>query len=245
MRRVWAAWFCVGVLCNMGCAGEIGDDPAGESEELPDEVLEDPESEDAPVETIEPEPVSLSQSTGSAVVDANVNCRYGDNGPNAGSSHFRVLDTAAVGGAGTVVEAILPIEVASSPDGVLPATLRIHRLTGDVTKGEFDLLAEETFDVMDQTLGEVRVPISASFAAGESLVVEAAIADGGQVSNFRFGYNLEAQSGPTYMASDDCGLALPVDLATLDNPFAAGETFAANSWLVTLVAEPAAAGSVP
>jgi hypothetical protein len=190
----------------------------------------------APDAATEAEVVVLSQSTGNPVVNANVNCRYGEQGPHADTRHFRVFPAATIGGS-TVTEVVLPIEVAESPEGVQPATLKFHRLTGDILGGEFELISETAFDVPDQTLGEVRVPVAIDVAAQDAIVVEVAMGDGAQERNLRFGYNLEAQTGPTYYASDTCGRLLPVDLATLDNPFVAGATFAANSWLVSLTTE--------
>jgi hypothetical protein len=182
------------------------------------------------------ETIVLSQSTGGPVANANVNCRYGEQGPHADTRHFRVFPAADIGGS-TITEAILPIEVADSPAGIQPALLKFHRLTGDILGGEFELLSETAFDVVNQTLGEVRVPVEIEVAPGDAIVIEVSMNDGAQQRNLRFGHNLEAQTAPTYYASDTCGRLLPVDLASLDNPFEAGATFAANSWLVSLTTE--------
>ena len=178
----------------------------------------------------------LSQSTGSPVINANVNCRYGEQGPNADTRHFRVFPAATIGGS-TITEAVLPIEVADSPQGPQPATLKFHRLTGDILAGGFELISETAFVVPNQTLGEVRVPVSVEVAVDDTIVIEVSMGDGAQQRNLRFGHNLEAQTGPTYYASDTCGQAQPIDLASLDNPFVAGATFAAHSWLVSLTTE--------
>ena len=178
----------------------------------------------------------LSQGMGAPVVNANVNCRYGEQGSHAATSHFRVFPAASIGGS-TITEALLPIEIAESPGGAQPATLRIHKLTGDILMGEFELLSEVPFDVYNQSLGEVKVPVNVVVGQGDSIVVEVSVVDGEQVRNLRFGHNLEAQTGKTYYASTDCGQALPVDLATLDNPFVQGATFAPNSWLFSLTIE--------
>ena len=182
------------------------------------------------------EVVVLSQGTGTPVANANVNCRYGEQGPHADTRHFRLFPAASIGGS-TITEATLPIEIAVSPEGLQPATLKVHRLTGNILNGEFELLVEVPFTVPDQTLGEVRVPLSLEVAQDDSIVLEVSMADGLQERNLRFGYNLQAQTGATYYASDTCGQALPIDLATLDNPFVPGQTFAPNSWLVSLTTE--------
>jgi hypothetical protein len=196
------------------------------------------ERPDADVTPAEPQLVVtvLSLGTGNPVINANVNCRYGEQGPNADTRHFRVFPAAMIGGS-TITEAILPIEVADSAQGPQPATLKFHRLTGDILAGEFELISETPFVVPNQTLGEVRVPVALEVALLDTIVIEVSMADGNQQRNLRFGHNLEAQTGPTYYASDACGQAQPKDLATLDNPFVAGATFAANSWLVSLTTE--------
>ena len=83
----------------------------------------------------------------------------------------------------------------------------------------------------------MRVPVNVTVATDDAIVLEISMGDGAQQRNLRLGYNLEAQTAPTYYASDTCGQLLPIDLATLDNPFIAGQTFAANSWLVSLTTE--------
>ncbi len=233
MKWLVTTAFIVGACStSVSGPGDInGVDPTG-ADAAP--IVEDPDA-GAPDE---PELVVtvLSQGTGTPVVNANVNCRYGEQGPNADTRHFRTFPATSIGGS-TITEVVLPIEVADSPEGTQPATLKLHRLTGDILNGEFELLSEIPFDVPDQGIGEVRVPVAVEVAAADAIVVEVAMADGAQQRNLRFGYNLEAQSGPTYYASTACGQALPLDLATLDNPFVAGATFAANSWLVSLTTE--------
>jgi hypothetical protein len=184
----------------------------------------------------EPEILTLTQGTGAPVADANVNCRYGPTGPHTDTSHFRLFPAASIGGS-RITEAILPIEVATSPEGTQPATLTLHKLTGDILNGEFVPISEAPFEVPDQVLGEVRVPLNVAVAAGDSIVLEVSMADGAEVRNLRFGYNLEAQTAPTYYASAPCGNLLPIDLATLENPTVEGQTFAANAWLVSLTIE--------
>ena len=127
--------------------------------------------------------------------------------------------------------------MADSPAGLQPATLKFHRLTGDILAGGFELISETPFSVPDQALGEVKVPVDIDVAEADAIVVEVSMGDGAQQRNLRFGHNLEAQTGPTYYASDTCGNLNPVDLATLNNPFVPGTTFAANSWLVSLTTE--------
>ncbi len=190
---------------------------------------------DAQVET-EPETLTLTLSTGQPVVDANINCRYGEQGPNAATQHFRVFPASDISNS-RIVEAILPIEVADSPEGTQPATIKFYRLTGDIEAGEFEPISELTFDVPNQGLGEVRVPLNIAIPEDTDVVVEVAMADGEQERNLRFGHNLEAQTGPTYYASETCGPQQPIDLANLDNPFEEGETFAAHSWLISLTVE--------
>lgn len=218
--------------CSTTIGGAMDDESsaadAGASVVQPDA---EPVEEDPQLETI-----ILSQGTGAPVANANVNCRYGEQGPNADTRHFRVFPAASIGGS-TITEATLPIEIAESPDGLQAASLKVHRLTGDILAGEFELLSEVPFDVPNQTLGEVRVPLQIVIAQGEAVVLEVAMADGEQLRNLRFGYNLEPQTGPTYFASDACGQLLPIDLVTLANPFVEGATFAANSWLVSLTTE--------
>ncbi len=195
----------------------------------------DQEADATPVDE-EPEILTLTQGTGTPVANANVNCRYGEQGPHADTRHFRVFPATSIGGS-RITEAILPIEVADSPDGSQPATLKLHRLTGDILNGEFVPISEAPFDVPNQTLGEVRVPLNVAVADDESIVVEVTMTDGEQLRNLRFGHNLEAQTAPTYYASESCGQLLPIDLASLDNPFIPGQTFAPNSWLVSLTIE--------
>lgn len=189
-----------------------------------------------PLEEPQLETIVLRQGTGTPVANANVNCRYGEQGPNADTRHLRVFPAVSIGGS-KITEATLPIEIAESPGGIQPATLKVHRLTGDILAGEFELLAEVPFEVPDQVLGEVRVPLDVDIAQADAVVIEVAMADGEQLRNLRFGYNLEPQTAPTYYASNTCGQLLPLDLATLANPFVQGATFAANSWLVSVTTE--------
>lgn len=207
------------------------DDPTGADAARPTVVPDGGTPEEPQLQTI-----VLTQGTGNPVANTNVNCRYGENGPNADTRHFRVFAATEIGGA-KITEVTLPIEIAASQIGSQPATLKFHRLTGDILAGGFELLSETPFVVPDQTLGEVKVPVVLEVAQADAIVVEVSMADGEQQRNLRFGHNLEAQTGPTYYASDTCGNLNPVDLATLNNPFVAGTTFAANSWLVSLTTE--------
>ncbi len=219
-----------------GCSSTIGgnaDDEEGVGS-FADARPQTNEPDATPIE--EPQIQTLTQSTGGPVANANVNCRYGEQGPHTDTRHFRLFPAASIGGS-RITEAVLPIEVATSPEGTQSATLTLHRLTGDVLNGEFVPISEATFAVPDQTLGEVRVPLNVAVAVDDSIVLEISMDDGQEIRNLRFGHNLEAQTGPTYLASGSCGLDVPIDIATLNNPFVEGETFAANSWLVSLTIE--------
>lgn len=228
------------------CSGEIGGPapvdnlpgPDVEGDPTPRSGAPDAAPEEPDAAPPEPTLTNLTQSSGDVVADANINCRYDVNGFNASTQHFRTLPTDTVTGSVRLVEAILPIESATSPEGVQSAILHLHRLTGEIALGEYELLGSAVFEVPDQTLGQVSVELDIEFAAGDTLVVEVATSDGETVRDLRFGHNREPQDSPTYVASSDCGITLPLDIATIEDPANPGTfPFATNSWLVTLVAE--------
>ena len=81
----------------------------------------------------------------------------------------------------------------------------------------------------------MRVPLDFEVAEDESIMLEVSMTAGEQLRNFRFGHNWETQTGASYYASDTRGELPPWDLATLDNQVIPGETFAPNSWFVSLM----------
>lgn len=239
--RFGGAWVVGAALlgaCSNTVAGDTGGDSvlAADAGSSGEGLRADASTTDAsPGE--EPEIEVLSQSGGAPVADANVNCRYGPEGPHTNSQHFRVFPASSIGGT-RITEAVFPIEIAESPTGTQSATVKFHRLIGDIVAGEYEPISELTFEVPDTILGEVRIPLNLFIAADVSVVVEVAMGDGEQERNLRFGHNFEAQTAPTYYASSVCGpQLLPIDLANLNNPFEPGQTFAAHSWLVSLTVE--------
>lgn len=233
------AWFAGAALLLGACSSTVaGDATGGDSAPTADSGSGGGggiQADASPVDQ-EPETEVLSLSGGLPVANANVNCRYGAEGPHTNSQHFRIFPASSIGGT-RITEAVFPIEIAESPTGAQPATVKFHRLTGDILAGQYEPISELTFSVPDTILGEVRVPLNVAIAEDVSVVIEVTMGDGEQERNLRFGHNLEAQSGPTYYASSVCGPDLPVDLASLDNSFEPGQTFAAHSWLVSLTVE--------
>tara|TARA_R110002096_G_scaffold436021_1_gene665181 strand:+ start:36893 stop:37660 length:768 start_codon:yes stop_codon:yes gene_type:complete len=184
------------------------------------------------------ETATISHSMGALADDTNVNCRLNDpQETHLDTRHFRVFTAESAIGGSRIIEAILPIELAQAPEGMQPATIKFHKLTGSILSGSFVELSSTPFIVPNQVLGEVRVPLNFDVALGDAIVVEVSIPDGQEERSLRMGYNLQPQTGPSYIASNGCGQAQPVDVASLDDPNNPGQTLSANSWLISLVVE--------
>jgi hypothetical protein len=108
--------------------------------------------------------------------------------------------------------------------GMQPANIRLHSIvTGaPLTYGAMTLLRDEPIMIVDQTLTIVSTPLTAPVAvpAGRDIVVEIFLPDGIVAQNRYFpGSNGMGQSGPSFLASPNCGTPEPTDLALLGAGF--------------------------
>jgi hypothetical protein len=157
-----------------------------------------------------------------------VSCNAG--GLHTNNSYLRVFDLVADFGINVninITSVDVGIETATAgTGGIQPATINIYTLSGPFIFANLTLIATQAINVADQSLSILNVPISASIPAGSVLVVEVFTPDGQANGNsFFIGANGLGQTGPSYLAALDCGIAEPTSTADIGFP---GDMFVMN-----------------
>ncbi len=157
-----------------------------------------------------PTPTTISQSTSMTVASgSSVACGYGG-GITADGHYYRsfVLSNYGITTAWNVTNVTFGIESANGPDQ--PITVKLYTTNQPFPTGfpgSLTLLASKILNIPAQSLTLVNVPMIAAVPAGSELVLEIYSPDGFNTSNgFYMGANGLGQSGPSYIASDSCGI---------------------------------------
>jgi len=164
-------------------------------------------------------PVTLTHSNSMGLEAATgIACQSGFGDKK--NSWYRVFDLPAMGidGAVDVSQVTFGVQEASAGDGSQPVTVKLHRLQGDFVVANLTQIGTAKVIVPDEELTIVNVPITASIAAGSTLVAEITVPNGEARGDFFFpGANSAGQTGPTYVKSE-CGGPQPEDAADIGFP---------------------------
>jgi len=171
---------------------------------------------------IRPEGVyAITHSLSQNVLSGNsVSCN--DGVAHTDNSYIRVFDLAAFGITEyfDVQQVEVGIEEAIAGSGsVQPGVINLYTLSGPLAWANMTLIGSATFDVADQALTVINVPIAGTAPARSVLVVEFFTPSGQAVGNSLFvGSNNLGQTAPTYLAAADCGIAEPMDTTAIGFP---------------------------
>lgn len=168
-------------------------------------------------------PVSIQQTASQVPVAGSVSCNAG--GIHTDNSYWRAYNLAplALSGAMNVNSIQVGVEQAvAGSGGAQPGVIRLYtQTTGTFPGGTRTLVYTQNFSIPDQNLSTMTVPMAAppSVPANAVLIVELFTPDGSGSSNsFFIGSNNSAQTGPSYISADDCGITTPTDIATIGFP---------------------------
>jgi len=164
-------------------------------------------------------PVTLTHSNSMALVaETGVTCQSGFGDKK--NSWYRVFDLPAMGvdGALDIDQVTFGVQEASAGDGNQAVTVKLHRLQGEFVVANLTQIGTAKVTVPDEELTLVDVPITASIAAGSTLVAEITVPNGEVRGDYFFpGANSAGQTGPTYVKSE-CGGPQPEDAADIGFP---------------------------
>lgn len=175
----------------------------------------------APVGVDNCEPV-VTQSLSQSILGGNsVSCNAG--GLHTNNSYMRVFDLPALGYTNDfyINSVDVGIEQALGAGGSQPATVNLYSLAGPLTFANLTLLATEAVTVADQTLSVLNIPLTSQLTvpAGTVLVVEFFTPDGQGAGHSLFvGSNNLGQTGDSYLAAADCGIAQPTATSVIGFP---------------------------
>ncbi|HEX5089091.1 MAG TPA: hypothetical protein VFV89_14885 [Nocardioides sp.] len=124
------------------------------------------------------------------------------------------------GGGITISSVTMGVEIADSGDNNVPGSFNVYALdhTADLTRANLGApLASVTVNYSNGTLDthSVTAPVTATIPAGKDLVIEAAIDEATDDEVFFPGANEAAELGPTFLASEGCGITDPVTMGDI------------------------------
>jgi hypothetical protein len=176
--------------------------------------------------TLNPASQTITQSVDPSTITSlnSVSCNAG--GIHTDNSYLRAFDLDSFGltSGFNVTEVEIGIETAASGSGTgQPMTVNLYQWDG-VSAFTFanlipGLVGTATVNVPDQALSLFTIPVAGSVAGGQYLVVEIFTPDGTAGNNSLFiGSNAAGQTGPSYLAAVDCGVAEPTNTAAIGFP---------------------------
>lgn len=165
-------------------------------------------------------PLLLTQTTSQIpVTPSTVSCNGVSN--HSENSYYREYGSAALPRGLDVCAVELAIELSDAGDPATsqPLTINLYRQTGGAFPGGTRTqIGTATVQVPDGLRG-FNVPVTGQVPPGQSLVVEAFLADGRSTGNLLFlGSNGAGESAPTFLRAPDCGVSTPVTVASLSFP---------------------------
>jgi hypothetical protein len=166
--------------------------------------------------------LTLTQSLSQTITDLNSIACTDLNGFTSDNSYIRVfnLDDHGVTGSFAVSSVDIGIEYADDGGGTgQPIEVYLYTLDGALSFANMTLIGSASYTITDQVLTIVNLPVSGVAPAHSQLVVEIYIPNGIADSHFFWpGSNAEGQTAPSYLASVDCLLTDPIDIADLGFP---------------------------
>jgi hypothetical protein len=234
IHRILLASVCLAALpsgCAKGMAGGDGDDTGDDTGDGTGDGIDQPDASvvDRPDAAGHQDPPDAGDTGGGEVTithsnsmaleaGTGVTCQsdFGDKK----NSWYRVFDLPAMGitGAVDVDQVTFGVQEATTGNGSMAVTVKLHRLQGDFVVANLTLLGSAKAIVPDETLTLVDLPISVSVPAGSTLVAEITVPNGEFRGDYFFpGANSAGQSGPTYIKAE-CGASQPTDVTDLGFP---------------------------
>jgi len=167
-------------------------------------------------------PFSITQSLSQAITPLNsVSCNAG--GLHAANSYLRAFQLGALGPY-TVTNIEFGIEGAVGAGGVQPATINLYSspvLPGPTfTIASLTLLSTTNIAIPDQAQTVTSGPVTPAVLPSNSVLVVEIFTPNGQVAGHSFfiGSNSAGETGPSYLAAADCGIANPTSIALVGFP---------------------------
>lgn len=175
-------------------------------------------------------PAQITQNTSSTIITTNsVNCPNGDN------HYWRRFDLDGQHGISNILDVSsvdFGVAAARAPSGSVPVEVRVYSIANadSFVHSNLTLLGSAAYNVPNTTGTAVmpNVAVTGSInGSSHDLVVEiyAALPFQAGVQGFLYGYNKDAQTGPSYLSSpaippNGCNLSEPTDLAAINVAFA-------------------------
>jgi len=165
--------------------------------------------------------VTITHSVSQEIMSGNsVSCNGG--GGHTDNSYLRVftLSDFGINSDFTITNVEIGIETAvAGGGGNQPATVNLYTLEGPLLWANLTLIGSAPVVVTDQALTIINMPVNGVALAGSTLVVEFFTPNGQLDGNLLFvGSNNLGQTGLTYLAAVDCGVAEPTDTADIGFP---------------------------
>ncbi len=160
--------------------------------------------------------VVLTHSVSQEVINGNsVACSGG--GITTQNSYWRSFNLPDFGITGdfSVSSVEIGIEIAEGAGGTQPLTVNLYTSNPAFPGGVRTLIGTQNFNLPDQALTVVSLPVTAEVPPGSELVVEINNPAG---NRFWIGSNNLGQTAPSYLSASDCGIANPTDVASIGFP---------------------------
>jgi hypothetical protein len=167
----------------------------------------------------------LSQNTTTTIGPQAVACTDPFSGAAFENSFYRrfVFSDHGVTSPFSVTSVAVGIEVANSPSGQQPMSVRLHAIGVDLplANANLTLIAQADVSLPDQSFSIVPVPISATVATptAQDLVVEVFEPDHSTTGGgFYVGANTDPETRPGYIRAPQCGISEPTTFAAVGFP---------------------------
>lgn len=166
----------------------------------------------------------ITQNSDTTTIDTPLTVSCNGGGLHTDNSYLRRFDLAAEGVTADydVTSVDIAIEFATSSTGAgQPLTVNIYSIApaDPLLFANLTLEGTATVTVADGVEYALNIPVTATVALGQDLVMEIFTPDGQATGESLFvGSNSAGQSAPTFIAAAACGLAEPTDMADIGFP---------------------------
>jgi hypothetical protein len=164
--------------------------------------------------------VTITQSSSQDVTSGSVACGVSASGYTADNSYFRVFDLTSYGISGTFNVTSVDFGIESATGTSQPIQVNLYTLSGaTLAWANLNPIGSASGTLAAQALTHFSIPVTGSAPAGSKLVVEIHSPDGSvAVTALYIGSNAAAETGPSYLAAADCGIAEPTTTAAIGFP---------------------------
>lgn len=166
--------------------------------------------------------VTITQSMNPTLVTAgnSVSCNVTDS--HADNHYYRVFNLPQMGitSAFNITSVSFGVEQAlAGIGGTQPIQVKLYTLNGGISMNNLSPIGNLSLNLPDQATSIYSANVAGIAPAGSTLVVEVFSPDG-QAANHSFfiGSNTGGQSGPSYLAASECGVADMTDTGTIGSP---------------------------